>query len=162
MIGFKLTATSNTIFTRNYESWTEGDIWLAKAFEITRGLTSPKEMVLGQAVSTVVPSPADAATAAFKGFLNGYLVKLAGIFNPIGVCIEGADSTFFSYTILNYEKTGMDTVMEFLSNLKRTSDVYNQELGDQVMIQICATIIAFDKHLGASRTFGHLWIGLEF
>ncbi len=161
MIGFRLKATSNTAYTRNYESWTEGDIWLAKAFEITESISAPKELLFGQAMSSVVPGPVDAAQAAFKSMLNGYLVTLGDVVNQIGVCVEGLGNTFFSYGLFNIKAGGMDMVLDFLRNLKRTSDAYHQELGDQVMIQICRTIIGFDKHLGFSKT-GQLWIEIEF
>lgn len=162
MIGFKLNATSNTRFTRNYEQWTEGEIWLAKAFEIMRGVNSPKEMVLGQLWSLGIEGPSDAATAAFKILLNGALSELAGIRNKMGLTVEGKGGTFFCHGLININDTGFPMVREFLESVKRASDVYGQEIGDQVMVQICKTAKMFDRHLGTSDTIGHLWIEIEF
>ena len=162
MIGFSLKATSNTRFTRDYSQWTEGDVWLAKAFEIVRGLNSPAEMVLGQAWGTVIESPADAASAAFKGLLNGMLVDLAGVQNKMGVTVEGVGGTYFCHGLLNVKESGIPMIRDFLASMKRASDAYGQEIGDQVMIQICKTIKMFDQHLGLSGTVGQLWIEIEF
>ncbi|MBK7706520.1 MAG: hypothetical protein IPJ30_12275 [Acidobacteria bacterium] len=162
MIGFELNATSNTRFTRNYTQWTEGEVWLAKAFEVVRGISSPAEMVLGQAWSAAIESPADAATAAFKGLLNGMLADLAGVRNQMGVTVEGVGGTFFCHGLLNINESGIPMIREFLATIKRASDAYGREIGDQVMIQICKTIKMFDLHLGLGNAVGHLWIEIKF
>ncbi len=162
MIGFSLKATSNTRFTRDYSQWTEGDVWLAKAFEIVRGINSPAEMALGQVWSAAIESPADAASAAFKALLNGMLSDLAGVRNQMGVTVEGIGGTYFCHGLLNVKESGIPMIREFLATMKRASDAYNREIGDQVMIQICKTIKMFDLHLGTGNSVGQLWIEIDF
>ncbi len=162
MIGFSLKATSNTRFTRDYSQWTEGDVWLAKAFEIVRGLNGPAEMALGQVWGIGIESPADAATAAFKGFLDGMLVDLAGVRNQMGVTVAGVGGTYLCHGLLNVTETGIPMIREFLAKLKQASDAYGQAIGDQVMMQICKTIKMFDLHLGVGNSVGQLWIEIEF
>lgn len=158
MVGFKLSATSNTIYSRDYEQWTEGDFWISDAITVMSkipGLGAAGKVIGQGAKSKKV------INAAFDGLLNGCLSDLSNIGNQMGVTVHGTDDTFLAYSLFNYDESGFEMVKRFVLNLKRTSDVYGQDLGDQVMIQICRTIKEFDLKMPFGM-FGQLWIELQF
>jgi hypothetical protein len=159
MIGYNITVSSNTSFSRNYGEWTEGDFWISDAVSVMSKIPGLK--LAGKVIGMGAKSKG-AIEAGLKGFLNGYLVKLANVGNKIGVCVQGKGNTFFNYSLFNIDCEGDVMVARFIYGLQNTSQVYGQELGTQVMIQICRAIVDFDTHLAASGTLGQLWIEIEF
>ncbi len=159
MIGFRLTATSNTNFTRNYETYNEGDFWISDAISVMSKM--PGLGVAGKVIGQGAKSK-DAINAAFAGLAGGALIELGDVDKQIGVTVHGVGDSFFAHGILNHNgDSGVSTIQRFVMNLKRATDVYNQEIGDQVMMQICKTIKMFSYHL-RSDVFGQLWIEIEF
>ena len=159
MIGFRLNATSTTDYSRSYEQYTEGDFWISDAISAMSkipglGLTG-KVIALGSKSKAVI-------NESFASLLNGYLIELAGVGNQMGVTVHGAGDTFFAHGLFNINgNEGIPMVQKFVMNLKRASDVYNQDLGDQVMIQIVRTVKEFDLKMPWG-TVGGLWIDIEF
>ena len=158
MIGFSLSATSNTIFTRSYEQYTEGDFWLSDAVSL---LSKIPGLGLSGKVIAQGSKGKDVINAALASLMNGCLAELSDVRNQMGVAVHGIGDTFLAYSKFNFGDSGFSMVRRFVMDLKRASDVYNQELGDQVMIQICKTIKMFDGEMPFG-TFGQLWIDIEF
>ncbi len=158
MIGFSLSATSNTIFTRNYDQYTEGDFWLSDAVSV---LSKIPGLGLSGKVIAQGSKGKDVINAALATLMNGCLAELSDVQRTIGVTVHGTGDTFLAHTIFNYDDSGFSMVKRFVMTLKRASDVYGQEIGDQVMVQICKTIKMFDDTLPRD-TFGQLWIELDF
>lgn len=159
MIGFALKATSTTDFTYNYEQYTEGDFWISDAISVMSKI--PGLGVSGKVIGMGAKSK-NVINESFASLLNGYLIELSNVFNPMGITIYGAGDTFFAHDLFNmYDNTGIPMVQKFVMKLKRTADVYNQDLGDQVMIQIVKTIKKFDYSL-PTGSFGSLWIEITF
>jgi hypothetical protein len=158
MIGFSLSATSNTLYSRNYEQYSEGDFWISDAISVMSKL--PGLGLAGKVIEQGSKSK-DVINAAFGGLLNGCLADLTNVVNQIGVTVHGVGDTFFSHSTFNINDYGFPMVRKFVMDLKRTSDVYGQELGDQVMMQICRTIKEFDSKMPFGM-LGQLWIEIEF
>lgn len=165
MIGFKLTATSNTSYKRNYSSWTEGSMWLVKAFEITRGLTNVAGVAQDQAFSAIIPGPTDLIEPAFRQLLSGYLKRLAGVENKISFGLTGKGNTYNTYYFFDANTSGTAMLPNFMQRLRWASDAYKIELGTEIMIHICKTISDFDDYLTISMPdveFGVLNVEIEF
>ena len=159
MIGFAIKATSTTDFTYDYEQYTEGDFWISDAISVMSKI--PGLGVSGKVIKMGAKSK-DAVNESFASLLNGYLIELGSVGKPIGVTVQGTDNTFLAHDILNlYGNTGIPMVQKFVMKLKRASDVYNQDLGDQVMIQIVKILKKFDYSLPLG-TFGQVWIEVTF
>jgi hypothetical protein len=159
MIGFRLIATSNTNFTRDYDGYNEGDFWISDAITVMSKM--PGLGLAGKVIAQGGKSK-DAINAAFAGLAGGALIELGDVDKQIGVTVHGAGDTFFAHAILNNNgDSGVSTVQRFVMNLKRATDAYDQEIGDQVMLQICKTIKMFSYYL-RSDMFGQLWIEIEF
>lgn len=159
MIGFSLKATSSTTYTRDYEQWTEGDFWISDAVS---ALSKIPGLGLGGKVIGLGAKSKNTINAAFASLLNGYLIELANVRNQMGVTIEGTGKSFFTHSLFNINgNEGLQMVKNFVMDLKRASDVYQQDMGDQVMIQIVKTIKEFDLSLPFG-SFGTLWIEIDF
>jgi hypothetical protein len=159
MIGFSLKATSNTIYSRDYEQYTEGDFWLSDAVSVMSKI--PGLGLAGKVIAQGSKSK-DVINAAFDGLLSGCLSELTGVVNQMGVAVHGTGDTFLAYGKFNFDgNSGFPMVKRFVLDLKRASDAYNRELGDQVMIQICKTIKEFDLKMPFG-TLGQLWIEIQF
>ncbi len=159
MIGFRLNATSTTDYTRNYEQWTEGDFWLSDA---VAAMSKIPGLGLSGKVIKQGSKGKDVINEAFASLLRGYLIELAGVGNQMGVTVEGTGNSFLSHSLFNINgNEGIPMVQKFVMDLKRASDVYSQDLGDQVMIQIVKTIKEFDLKMPLG-TVGGLWIEITF
>ena len=159
MIGFSLNATSTTSYSRSYEQYTEGDFWISDAISAMSKIPglglSGKVIGLGAKSKAVI-------NESFASLLRGYLIELAGVVNQMGVTIEGTGGSFLAHGLFNINgNEGIPMVQKFVMNLKRASEVYNQDLGDQVMIQIVRTIKEFDLKMPLG-TVGGLWIEITF
>ena len=159
MVGFSLNATSTTNYTRSYEQWTEGDFWISDAIKVMSKI--PGLGVGGKVIGMGAKSK-DVINESFASLLNGYLIELAGVINQMGVTVEGTGNSFLAHGLFNINgNEGIPMVQQFVMNLKRASEVYNQDLGDQVMLQIVKTIKEFDLRMPLG-TVGGLWIEIEF
>lgn len=158
MIGFSLSATSNTIYSRSYEQYSEGDFWISDAISVMSKI--PGLGLAGKVIAQGAKSK-DAINKSFAGLLNGYLVDLTNIFNQMGVTVYGTGDTFLAYSKFNLGDSGFPMVQRFVMDLKRASDAHDQQLGDQVMIQICKTIKEFDLRMPLGMV-GQLWIEITF
>jgi hypothetical protein len=163
MIGFKITATSNTTFSYSNDTyWTEGDFWILDVMALVAKM--PKGGAAGKSIGLKASSGVDAIEAAFHGLLNGYLRKLSNVGNQIAVIIGTPDLPWFNTGLFNFKNSGDEMVKQFMYGLTRSSELCNQAIGDQVLIQICKIICDFDNHIAlyTPNTIGQLWIEIEF
>ncbi len=160
MIGFKITVTSNTRYSYSNDTiWTEGDFWIADVMSTLSKM--PGGGVQGKLIGKRAAAGTDVIEAAFHGMLNGYLAKLSNVGNQIAVQISIPGNDLFNYALFNYKQSGEEMVQVFMQDLARSSDLCNQDVGDQVLIQICKVICEFDIRMPIGMV-GQLWIDLEF
>ncbi len=159
MIGFKLNATSTTNFTYTYDHYTEGDFWISDA--ITAMSKIPGLGASGKVIGMGAKSK-DAINNSLSLLSKNYLIELGDVRNQMGVTVEGVGGTYLAHGLFNINgNSGVQMVQKFVMNLKRAADVYNQDIGDQVMMQITKTIRMFDYEMPFG-TVGGLWIEIEF
>lgn len=159
MIGFRLNATSTTSFTRKYEQYTEGDFWISDAIT---AMSKIPGLGYGGKIIGQGGKNKDAINASLSLLSKSYLIELGDVRNQMGVTVEGVGGTYLAHGLFNINgNTGVQMVQKFVMNLKRASDVYNQDIGDQVMTQITKTIKMFDYDMPFG-TVGGLWIEIEF
>lgn len=159
MIGFTLNATSTTNFTYKYDHYTEGDFWISDA--ITAMSKIPGLGASGKVIGIGAKSK-NAINNSLALLSKSYLIELGDVRNQMCVTVEGVGGTFLATGLFNINGvTGVEMVQKFVMNLKRASDVYNQDIGDQVMTQITKTIKKFDYEMPFG-TVGGLWIEIDF
>lgn len=159
MIGFRLKATSTTNFTYSYDHYTEGDFWISDAIT---AMSKIPGLGYGGKIIGQGGKNKDAINASLALLSKSYLIELGNVRNQMGVTVEGVGGTYLAHGLFNINGiTGVEMVQNFVMALKRASDVYNQEIGDQVMTQITKTIKKFDYEMPFG-TVGGLWIEIEF
>jgi hypothetical protein len=133
MVGFRVTVDSNIGYSSSeYNSWTEGDLWLAK-----KALS--KFAVKGTAM--FMPDLLGAIESQFKTIRKVLTEQVGGIDQRFFVGIYGSVFMFIEF---NPTDSPSYTVWKLLETIRRS----NVEFGDQVMIQICFHISEFDKYIG--------------
>lgn len=159
MIGFKLSATSTTTFTYKYNHYTEGNFWISDAIT---AMSKIPGLGYGGKVIGQGGKNKDAINNSLALLSKSYLIELGDVRNKMCVTVEGVGRTFLANGLFNINGvTGVEMVQKFVMALKRSSDVYNQDIGDQVMMQITKIIRMFDYEMPFG-TVGGLWIEIEF
>ncbi|HMS43830.1 MAG TPA: hypothetical protein PKE69_26605 [Pyrinomonadaceae bacterium] len=159
MIGFKLSATSTTNFTYSYDHYTEGDFWIADAIT---AMSKIPGLGYGGKIIGQGGKNKDAINASLSLLSKSYLIQLGDVRNQMGVTVEGVGGTYLAHGLFNINGiSGVEMVQRFVMALKRASDVYNQDIGDQVMTQITKVIKKFDNSL-PFPSYGALWIEIDF
>lgn len=141
MIGFTIKVTSNIGYNPNeYTSWTEGSMWLA---EKALSKFAPKE----SPIAMLTPDLLSGIESQFSKLKNILVTQVGGIGNMFFVGIYGS---VFIFTKFDPSQPANMIVWQFLNRIGNCG----VEIGDQVMIQLCKHITAFDEHITLYGTAG--------